>query len=114
MNTEEILKAIDEQIAQLQQVRALLVGSTTPIAVAPQRGRPKGSKNKAAAAPAPAPPKVVKRVMSAEGKARIAAAQKLRWEQQRKAGTPVKSAKKKSPNSPTSKAAAKKTIAVEA
>ncbi len=123
MNTEDILKAIDGQLALLQQARGLLAGSPAPKQVTTRRGRPKGSKNKTAAAPAPA--KAAKRVMSAEGKARIAAAQKLRWAAQKTtAETPVKPAAKKSTPSPSKKAAAKskvpqkqaakKTAAVEA
>ena len=115
MNTETILNAINAQITQLQKARELLGGSTTPTAVATHRGRPKGSKNKTAAVPA----KATKRVMSAEGKARIAAAQKRRWEKQKKAATPAKAAVK-NPESATGKkpaakkASAKKTAAVEA
>lgn len=86
MNTEEILVAIDAQIVKLQQVRELIAGAKTVEASAPRRGRPKGSTNKTSAAPA----KVARRVMSAEGKARIAAAQKARWAAQRKAAEPAK------------------------
>ncbi len=93
----EILEAIDVEIAKLQQVRAMLAGSADAISgletLAKRRGRPKGSGNKSAA---PAK-KSAKRVMSAEGKARIAAAQKARWAAQ-------KTAKKR---------AAKKAIAAE-
>ena len=119
MNTETILNAIDAQIAQLQKARELLGGITTPTAVATHHGRPKGSKNKTAAAPVALPAKATKRVMSAEGKARIAAAQKRRWEKQKKAATPAKAAVK-NPESATGKkaaakkASAKKTAAVEA
>ena len=106
MNTEEIIKAIDAQIAKLQQVRELIAGSATPVvAVAARRGRPKGSTNKPAAAPVPV--KASKRVMSAEGKARIAAAQKLRWAKQKNSAAPSKSATKKSSPATAKKAAAK-------
>ncbi len=93
----EILEAIKVEIAKLQQVRAMLVGSSDAISevesVAKRRGRPKGSVNK----PAAPAKKSAKRVMSAEGKARIAAAQKARWAAQ-------KTAKKR---------AAKKAVAAE-
>ena len=81
-----ILEQIDAEINKLQQVRALLagvtiksgniglLGDTTP-AVAKRRGRPKGSKNASTSSVLAVP----KRTMSAEGKARIAAAQKKRW-----------------------------------
>ena len=105
MNTEDILKAIDEQIGRLQQARQLLVGSATPAEVSVRRGRPKGTKNKGAVAPATIPAKAVKRVMSAEGKARIAAAQKLRWEKQKAGTTAVK------PSAKTSARAKKKAMA---
>ena len=108
MNTQEIIKAIDAQIAQLQQVRELIAGSATPVVtLAPRRGRPKGSTNKAAATPAPSSVKASKRVMSAEGKARIAAAQKLRWAKQKNATAPAKSATKKSSSATAKKAPAK-------
>ena len=103
MNTEEILAAIDEQIAQLQQARELVSGSAFEEARAPRSGRPKGSTNKAA----PAPVKAEKRVMSAEGKARIAAAQKARWKAQKNAENSSTSSTKKSAPAPTKKAAAK-------
>ena len=74
MQTEQILAAIDKQIAEWQQARQLIAGNAAEPATR-RRGRPKGSPNKIASPPAKAP----KRVMSAEGKARIAAAQKARW-----------------------------------
>ncbi len=75
----EILEAIDVEIAKLQQVRAMLAGGTDVVAtvesLTKRRGRPKGSVNKTAA-----PAKTsTKRVLSVEGRARIAAAQKARW-----------------------------------
>jgi hypothetical protein len=57
--TEQWIAAIDAQVTRLQQARKLLAGSTGT------RGG--------------------KRVMSAEARARISAAQKKRWAQQRKA-----------------------------
>jgi hypothetical protein len=66
MNTNEIVDAIDKEIARLQQVRSLLAGSQVPVRPAKTMRRAK------------------KRVMSAEGRARIAAAQRARWAKQKK------------------------------
>ena len=77
---ETLIALIDEQISKLQQVRSLIVES----APAPKRGRP-GRSTAAAGASAKAAVTAPKRVMSAEGKARIAAAQKKRWAAARKA-----------------------------
>ena len=68
MNTSEIISAIDAEIGKLQQARAIL--STMPSSSMVKRGpgRPKAASTM---------PK--KRVMTAEGKARIAEAQKRRW-----------------------------------
>lgn len=77
MNTSNIIEAIDTEIAKLQEARSILAGVSAPVPSAPaktgRRGRPKGSKN----AVAPAPIKA-KRVLSAEGRARISAAMKKR------------------------------------
>jgi hypothetical protein len=72
MTIDSILSAIDEEIAKLQKARAMLSGA--PVDAGKKSvGRPKGSKSET-------PVKTVKkRTMSAEGKARIAAAQKKRW-----------------------------------
>ena len=66
MNTNEIVDAIDKEIARLQQVRSLLAGSQSPVRAAKTIRRAK------------------KRVMSPEGRARIAAAQRARWAKQKK------------------------------
>lgn len=71
MTTNDIVSALDAEIAHLQQVRALLVGTEQPAKRRP--GRPKGS---IGANPDRTVPR--KRVMSAAGKARIAAAQRAR------------------------------------
>jgi len=77
MTTIEIISAIDEEITKLQRVRSLLSGYSdpTPTAIKRRPGRPK----KAVSA------KPVKRVLSPEAKARIAAAQKKRWAAHKKA-----------------------------
>jgi hypothetical protein len=94
MNTKDILEAIDQQISKLQQARTLLSESPTiqakkPVA-AKRRGRPKGSVNQRPEAISPATVKTNKRTMSAEGKARIAAAQKARWSAQKATKPPAK------------------------
>jgi hypothetical protein len=78
MNTTEILSAIDAEISKLQQARSILGTYTEPSALKRGPGRPKKTATPVAA--------VSKRVMSAEGKARIAAAQKKRWAAAKKAG----------------------------
>jgi hypothetical protein len=65
MNTTELITAIDAEITRLQQVRQLLNGNDSTGVVIPKRKR--------------------KHVMSAEGRARIVAAQKKRWAQRKKA-----------------------------
>ena len=75
VNTPEILSALDTEIARLQHARTLIAGSTEPK----RRGRP------------PASPKAApkKGGMSAEGRKRIAEAQRQRWAA-RKKQKPVK------------------------
>ena len=120
MATQIVLKAIDEEISKLQRARLLIAGDPTPEPAAKRRGRPKGSANKNEALRAPVAKKTSKRVMSAEGKARIAAAQKARWAAQKKAAAaPTKGAKKPTDmpvkqgtkKTSTSKAVAKKVSA---
>jgi hypothetical protein len=70
MGRTEIIQTIDAEIARLEKARALLKGH---ISAPTKRGRPLGSTvtTKTTAKP--------RRKMSAEGRARIAAAQKARW-----------------------------------
>ncbi len=80
MNTQEIISSLDVEINRLRQVRELLAGHPEV-----RRGRPKGSTNKAQKAAIsfnPAEFLRPKRTMSAEGKERIAAAQRARWARQ--------------------------------
>jgi topoisomerase IA-like protein len=65
MNTTELISAIDSEIASLQQVRALLAGRDAHV----RPGRNPGKK----------------RTLSADARARIAAAQRKRWAAQKKA-----------------------------
>jgi hypothetical protein len=77
----EILAALDHEIAQLQQARALLGGGTAPT-LKKKPGRPKKA---AAAVPATAEPVKKKRNLTPEGRKRIAEAVKRRWAAQKKA-----------------------------
>lgn len=80
MGISEILASIDQQIAQLEQARALLGGSKA----APGR-RGKSSRSAARLRAAAKPAKRKKRNLTPEGRRRIAEAAKRRWEAQRKA-----------------------------
>ena len=95
MQVQALIAALDEEIARLRQAREL-IGGTTEVK---RRGRPKGSTNKSAGTSAPSKAKATRaaaggarprRQMSAEGKARIAAAQKARWAAQKEAGSAKK------------------------
>jgi hypothetical protein len=59
MNFDAIIEDIDAEISRLEKVRALLTGHTAPL----ERGIPDRKRS----------------TMSAEGRARIAAAQRKRW-----------------------------------
>ncbi len=84
MNTSSIIEAIDKEIATLKEARSILAGVSALAPSAPastgRRGRPKGSKNAAKSAPVAvaSAPVQAKRVLSAEGRARISAAMKKR------------------------------------
>lgn len=84
MQTSELISAINEEIARLEQVKALLTTNGTNSA---KRG-PKPTKAAAFAfgangSTAPKKP----RKMSAAGRARIAAAQRARWAKLKKANS---------------------------
>jgi hypothetical protein len=72
MTVGEIVASLDDEIARLQQVRSLLSDGKVGVAPTSSNGlvRPRPAK---------------KHTMSAEGRARIAAAQKARWAKQKKA-----------------------------
>jgi hypothetical protein len=72
MDIAGIVAEIDLEIARLEKAKALIAGQTAPS----KRGRP----------PATQPKTAAKRTMSAEGRARIAAAQKARWAKAKKKG----------------------------
>lgn len=79
MGASEILLAIDNEIAQLQKARAVLIGSATPKKAA---GAPKKA---AAVAPVKAKVAKKKRKLTPEGRKRIAEAVKKRWAAQKAA-----------------------------
>jgi hypothetical protein len=74
LNTKEILEHINSEISRLQQVKALLQGTTN------------GHRTSSSAVNGAAAPKVKgKRVLSVEARKKIAAAQRKRWAKARKA-----------------------------
>jgi hypothetical protein len=76
MDTKSLVAAIDEEIKKLQEVRRVLSGTAAPTPKAPsatKANRPK------------------RRKLSAEGRARIAEAQRKRWAE--KKGTGKKNSK---------------------
>jgi hypothetical protein len=76
MTIEEILSHIDAEINRLTEARDLVAGAAT--------GKVSRSPRKSGLA-APKPRAIrSKRVISPEGRARIAAAQKLRWAKQKR------------------------------
>ena len=77
MDTATIIEHLDAEISKLQQAKAVLAG--TDVRKGP--GRPKAS----GAISKPVAIKPTKRVMSTEGKKKIALAQKARWAKVRKA-----------------------------
>ena len=81
MGVSDILAAIDQEIAQLQQARTLLSGGVAPAAKK-KVGRPRKIVAVAALAAKPAKKK---RKLSPEGRKRIAEAVKKRWAAQKAA-----------------------------
>ena len=75
MDTSQLIANIDDELARLKQVRALLAGGDDGAGI--KRGR------KATSFEFGGPHK--RSTMSAEGRARIAAAQKKRWAKLKKA-----------------------------
>ena len=77
MNIPEILSELDAEIARLKNIRSLISGASSPTTATRGRGRPKGSVSAT-------PKKTTKRKLTPDARARIAAAQKKRWADQRK------------------------------
>ncbi len=90
MAISDILANIDRDIAKLQQAYALLSGGTAPTAKK-KAGRPRkiaaAPKKAATVAPAATKPAKKKRVLSPEGRKRIAEAAKKRWATKKAAET---------------------------
>jgi hypothetical protein len=104
LDTQNIIQEIDSEISRLEQAKAILSGT----AVTRSPGRPKRAESVIQTVAAEPP----KRVMSAEGKARIAAAQKLRWAKSKRADR--KAAKKATVKAVSAKKApAKKAASVK-
>ncbi len=102
MNQNEMIQSLRAEIAKLQRVLDLLLEKTTDPEPVRRPGRPAGSSNKATSFnPEEFAPK--KRTMSAEGKARIVAAQKKRWAVQK--ATPAKRPSKTVPPKSASRSA---------
>jgi len=78
MGVNEILASIDREIAMLQQARALLARGAVP-GKGKKRGRPAGKATARVAVAGRPAKKRKKRVLTAEGRKRIAEAQKRRW-----------------------------------
>lgn len=114
MAIQDVLRLIDEEISKLQRARVLILDEPASELQSKRRGRPKGSGSKNSKTIVPIMKKVVKRVISAEGKARIAAAQKARWAAQNTGASLKKAAKTTSEvvaRNGTKKRAAKKVSA---
>jgi hypothetical protein len=90
MNTKDIVLTIDAEISKLQQARALLTDTSSVSHAKRKPGRPAATAASGKATsfnPAEFDAKPRKRrVLSAEARARIAAAQKARWAKFKKAG----------------------------
>lgn len=119
MNTQEIIGALDEHIVRLTRVKELLTGLGR-LTKGP--GRPKGTSDLPAAVEGAVAAVKGRRTMSAEGRARIAAAQRARWAKRdapaasKKSTRSADGAKAKTPTRArvTSKKTAAKTVGVKA
>ena len=106
MNIEDILSEIDAEISRLQQAKVLLGEGGSPVTVSKKRrGRPPLSASQHVVAR----PKTKRRMMSAEGRAKIAAAQKARWAKSKKATSTASKKKVGRPAKATGKKAASAT-----
>ena len=82
MNTNELIEALDAEIARLEQARAILDGNRLGngrSSAAAKRGRPAKATSFDHGANVTQATAGKRRTISAEGRARIAAAQKARW-----------------------------------
>lgn len=92
MDVSRMISEIDAEISRLQQARSALTGIAASGTVAPRRGRPKGSTNKASTSTSTKR----QRNLSPEGRKRIAEAMKRRWAERRAATSGKGSSKKES------------------
>lgn len=90
MDVSRMISEIDAEISRLQQARSALTGIAASGTVAPRRGRPKGSTNKASTSTKR------QRNLTPEGRKRIAEAMKRRWAERRAATSGKGSSKKES------------------
>ncbi len=116
MNTSDIVLAIDAEITQLQKVKALL--TDTDLTTKQRPGRPVGvaAPNRATSFnPVEFAKKPNRRTMSAEGRAKIAAAQKARWAKSKRVATNAahKAASKPAKKAVIAKAVDRKTAQVK-
>jgi hypothetical protein len=83
MNTQDIILSIDAEISRLQQAKDILAQTSSLNPDKRKRGRPTAASGRSEASsfnPAKLDAKAPKRrKISAEGRGRIAAAQKARW-----------------------------------
>jgi hypothetical protein len=84
MTYHDIVAAIDLELGKLHEVRTLLSGTTDVLASLSKRGRPKGSLKKTTISVEATAPAKGKRTMSAEGRAKIAEAQRKRHAAQKR------------------------------
>jgi hypothetical protein len=107
MNTSDIVLAIDVEIAQLQKVKVLLTG--TDLTTKRKPGRTSAANKATSLNPAEFANAAKRRTMSAEGRAKIAAAQKARWAKSKRL---AKKAARKAASIPDKKAIDRKTALV--
>jgi hypothetical protein len=105
MNTSDIVLAIDAEIAQLQKVKVLLTG--TDLTTKRKPGRPAAPNKATSFNPAEFAKTAKRRTMSAEGRAKIAAAQKARWAKSKRV---AKKAARKAASIPAKKAVTAKAV----
>jgi hypothetical protein len=86
MGISDILISVDHEIALLKQARAVLAGTST-YAPMKKAGRPRNSSVEVKSAHARPAKKRKKRVLTPEGRERIAEAQRNRWKAQKKASS---------------------------
>jgi hypothetical protein len=111
MNIQEIVAQVDAEISKLQQVKALLAGTSTTENRKP--GRPANTSLPGNAK--------TRRTLSAESRAKIAAAQRARWAKSKKTAkkatvsvAKASSAKKAATAGPRAKSTKKRTLSAEA